>query len=558
MRKIGTYKLITAGLLALILTFLQIAGWQISMDYGSSFHQSEFFQKIGILTTNQCIAWGLIEWCVLFILILILFYLSEKKQLSQLDAPPAPKRFIWVNLKKLSAKWLIIWGAFLAFWLLFLWGCYPGFYNYDGGNQLVQVMYEEVPFDAHHPLLHTLFSGGIITLGYRINSVDLTFGVFMHSAVQMAICSACLTYSLFFLYQRTRNHLLLGLSFCFYAFCPPIVMLAMSTTKDVLCYSFLLVAILQLCRLYECITNHLPLPAKSWILPGFFLLLACLMRKNIIYALVAFTCIALIIFRRAYKQQLLLYLLVIIVFFLTDKALQLGLNAIPGSINEMFSVPYQQIARLYVEEGKSAFTEEEYDLLSQIIPPDALSCYDPVMGDHTKSNFYPGLETLLSHKGKYIGLWIKKGLEYPQIYLDSFLYNTYQAWYPWTTHKEYRYNRYFDITSWQNEYGHPNWQSLFDYYKGVSTDSYAQYPVLRLLFSTGTMFWATLIAFFYCIWRKKTPAILALLLVLLVCATSFLGPVADVRYYLILFYMLPVCISFFLRGGLPGSTKESP
>ena len=147
--------------------------------------------------------------------------------------------------------------------------------------------------------------------------------------------------------------------------------------------------------------------------------------------------------------------------------------------------------------------------------------------------------------------WIKKGFEYPKIFLDSFLYNTYQAWYPWTTNLEYRYNRYFDITGWQTEYGRPNWQGLYNYYTAVSTGAYTQYPVIRLLFSTGTMFWAAIIAFFYCIWRKHTPAVLALLLVLLVCATCFLGPVADVRYYLILFYLLPVCISFFCRGGLP-------
>lgn len=547
MQKPDKRNLVLAGLLALILSLLQISGWQISMDYGSSFHQSAFFQNIGLLTPIQCIIWFIIEFCIVFFCILFCFQLAEKKQCC---LQPSPRK-LSAFFQTFRPKWLLVFSMLYVIWLFFLWGCYPGFYNYDGGNQLVQVMYDEVPYDAHHPLLHTLFSGGIITLGYHLNNTDLTLGVFLHNMIQMAICAACLTYALFYIAKRTANYVLMILSFAFYALCPPIVMLAMSTTKDVLCYSFFLVAILQLQQLYEKCRSDASQSKIDWIRPGIFLLLSCLIRKNIIYAIVIYSVVALCFFCYQRKKQCLLYLSVIILYFIIDNFLLFALDAIPGSINEMFSVPYQQMARLYVEEGKDAFTEEEYILLSQIVPPDALTCYDPVMGDHTKINFYPGLETLLENKWEYIKFWIKKGFEYPKIFLDSFLYNTYQAWYPWTTNLEYRYNRYFDITGWQTEYGRPNWQGLYNYYTAVSTGSYTQYPVIRLLFSTGTMFWAAIIAFFYCIWRKHTPAVLALLLVLLVCATCFLGPVADVRYYLILFYLLPVCISFFCRGGLP-------
>ena len=333
-------------------------------------------------------------------------------------------------------------------------------------------------------------------------------------------------------------------------------MFAMSTTKDIICYSFLLVAFLHMFHIYETYQANQKPRIWSFLYAGIFLLLSCLIRKNIIYAFVIFAVLALLLFRTARLKQLLLYLSVIISFFLIDKALLLGFQAIPGSINEMFSVPYQQIARLYVLEGKEAFTEEEYLILSELVPPTALTCYDPVMGDHTKINFYPGLETLLADKGRYISLWIKKGLEYPKIYIDSILYNTYQAWYPATSLKDNRGVRYFDITGWQQEYSRPHWAGLYEYYVGVRHGSYAQYPVVRLLFSTGTMFWAAIIAFFYCLWRKNTPAALSFFLILLVCATSFLGPVADVRYYLILFYLLPVSIGIFLRGGLHAQSAE--
>ena len=40
---------IIALILAVLFTFMQLAGWQISMRYGTTVHQHVFFQKIGML-----------------------------------------------------------------------------------------------------------------------------------------------------------------------------------------------------------------------------------------------------------------------------------------------------------------------------------------------------------------------------------------------------------------------------------------------------------------------------------------------------------------------------
>ena len=46
------------------------------------------------------------------------------------------------------------------------------------------------------------------------------------------------------------------------------------------------------------------------------------------------------------------------------------------------------------------------------------------------------------------------------------------------------------------------------------------------------------------IWKK---IVTALLLVLLVCVTCMFGPVSDLRYYLILFYLFPVEIALLFQ-----------
>ncbi len=540
MTKLDKRKMMIAGMLSGLLTFMHIAGWQISMDYGSSFYQSVFFQNIGVWEGWQCILVGSLEWILLSGLFYYLFLWFEKREKSA-EVASASK------VGDLRFFWIISFLLLYALWLLFLWGCYPGYYNYDVGNQLPQFMYEEVPYSAHHPLLHTLLEGFIITLGYRIYSVDLTLGVFLYNSFQMMICAGCLSYSLQFIYKRTRNHILTILAFVFYGFCPPIVMFAMSTTKDVMCYSILLVAFIRLWELGKALEEEKPVKLLNWIVLGLLLIFTCLLRKNIVYGLVIFALCSLLLIRKQRKKQLLLYIAVLIVYFVIDKGLLLALDAIPGSVNEAMCVPYQQMARLYTQVGKEAFSQEEYALFCEVIDPETLSCYDPAMGDYTKSSFFPGLQTIMEHKWDYFILWAKKGLAYPKIYIDSFLYNTYQVWYPATLVTEQKGVRYFDITAWQHEYGAPNWQGLFDFYEGIRFGSYAKWPLVRMLFSTGTMFEMMLITIFYSVWKKDKSMFTALLLILLVCGTSLCGPVSDVRYYLILFYLFPVCFGYLFQ-----------
>lgn len=542
MTKIKKRDAIIVGVLSLLLTFMQIAGWQLSMDYSSSVHQSAFFQTIGMLSPLQCVLWGVIEFLLFFILLHTLFMKLQKREERMNTTEPAADS----RLCRLIGPCGFL--AMFFLWMIFLWGCYPGYYNYDVGNQIPQYFYEEVPYNTHHPLLHTLLLGSIVSFGYQIHTVDLTFGVFLYNAFQMTVCAACLSYSLHYIYKQTRNRILTALSFCFYALCPPIVMYAMCTTKDILCFSFLSVAIIRFMELIAKLNDGKTTGLKDWINPGIFLILSCLLRNNIVYALVIFIPLALLLLKKERMRQLLLYVGVLIIYFAVDKSLLIALDASSGSINEAMCVPYQQIARLYTEKGADAFTDEEFDLLCQAIPPKSLYTNDPVMGDSIKANFLPAIDTIMANKWDYLSLWLKKGLEYPGIYIEAFLFKNYQAWYPGTALVDQNGPRYFDITDWQVQYGTPHWQGLYDFYEAIRYNAYTDYPILRLFFSIGAMFWITLITWFYGILRRNKVVIVPLLLILLVCATTFCGPVSDVRYYLILFYLMPVCIASMLKA----------
>lgn len=533
------------SVLAFLLMLMQVNGWQRSMKYETSMHSLPIFQQIGMLEGWQCVLIGIVEWVIYCILFYGLFsFLERRSDFRTMSSVEIPKYL-----------WLIASGGLLIIYIVYLIGCYPGFYNYDGGNQLVQVMYEEVPYNAHHPLLHTLIEGGIITWGYRISNEDFAFGVFLYCLFQMCVCVACFGYSIRFIYQYSRKQLLAVLAFIFYAFCPPIIMFAMSTTKDVMCSVMLLVAVLKLSEIYSMDMQSKAVTRKNWIITAILLLFSCLLRNNVVYAVVLLAVLSIIFNKHNFKNQFSLFIVVTVLYVIINNGLIKVLDATPGSITEALSAPFQQIARLYAEEGVSAFDEKEQELLFVAIEPEMLATYDPVISDAIKYSFWRHLDVIMENKWEYISLWIRKGLQYPKIYLDSFLDNTYQAWYPVTVIKDEKGYRYYDITAWQEENCRPRLPWLYSLIKSIHYEaSYQKYPVLRLFFSIGAMLWIMIITWFYGLWNKDRSIYGSLLLILLVCFTFMLGPVSDVRYYWILFCIFPVCLVFLF--GRPNAKYE--
>ena len=530
---------IITGIPGGLLAFMSVYGWQSSMKYDTFLLQAEIWRKIGSLSRAGCV----LAFAVLFLLFTFLLHFGYQKLGDRRKAErPEFTRKSW-------QQWLLAGGILYGCYLILLICCYPGFYNYDIGNQLPQIMYPEVPFTAHHPLLHTIVGGGIITLGYHLRSADLTFGVFLYNVVQMAICASCFSYAVVYMYRRTGSRILAVLSELFYILCPPVVMFAMSTTKDVTCYAFLLAAVLKVCEIYADLNAQREPALRQWITTGILLCLACLLRNNIVYALPFAAAFALILVSYRRKQQILFWIVMILAPFVLNKGMMNAVDAAPGSVAEALSVPFQQIARVYVDKGEAAFTREELDYLYTCIEPGDFEMYDPIIADEIKTAFWRHLDVIMADKGKAIKFWLKKGLQYPGCYIESFLDNTYQAWYPLTSLHDRKNNRYFNVTGWNDEYASPKVPQVYNFYVAMANDSYVKWPVLRLFCVTGTMFTMLLVSLFYAWWQKDKPAGISLFMTLLVVGTCMCGPVSDIRYYLILFELFPVLVGYLNGKG---------
>jgi len=169
-------------------------------------------------------------------------------------------------------------------------------------------------------------------------------------------------------------------------------------------------------------------------------------------------------------------------------------------------------------------------------------------------------DSLDKHRTEAIKMWIDVGLRYPQDYLNAFLVSTYQAWYPFTDITGYNstgMNGYDTKTCYFAcaVEGPAKLESIlpgmYDFMWNISRAvSLYQIPVIGLLFTIGFMMWVFVYTFGYSIFTGNRGGLSILLFELLILLTNFLGPMTLVRYYLILFYMFPVCLGllFYKRS----------
>lgn len=531
-------------ILACLFTLMQLTGWQISMRYGTSVHRNAFFQNIGMLSGIQLVFAAFFEAAFWYAVIDVSFYLLGGRGRSRhLKRRNFDNEKMGVSERRI---WILV-GSGLFFCLFMgLLACWPGIYAYDAQGQLAQAMYPEVEYATHHPLLHTLIMGKIITFGYHAFKENLGAGVLMYSIVQMLVCTVIFTYSICFIWTVTKRKWLAATAFLYYSFFPTVVLFTFCTTKDVLCSAFLHLMVILIYEMYQD-TDSFFVQKKKAALLIFSGVLMCLFRNNGIYAVALMAAFAGVLFPKRRRLVCIIFLPIMLLSFLSGKGLQAVLHAEISSMAEAFSVPIQQIARVYNEEGEEAFTEEELGLIYQAVSAEVLLGYQPMISDDVKYAIQFN-EEVVTHKGDYLRLWLNAGFRNPKEYILSFLDNTYQAWYPGTCitrYPERSESDYLDIEGFDTVEKEPKIKWLYDIYHKIATEfSYQKIPGLRLLFSIGAMFWVVLFTWFYGIWKKDSGVMAALLMILCFCATCFLGPTVLVRYYLNLFYIFPVCIAF--------------
>lgn len=513
-----------------ILGFCYVAGYRLETYNTISFVDKSFYLH-WLLTSAICSLLTYIIWKLL-------------KLSSTLNTEHHPRLCKCINAVDIN---LPIWGymiIILLCWLPTWLSIFPGAFTYDAYDEWLQISTGNIT--AHHPVLHVLLLGGL-TEGIHQITGSYNLGIAIYTLIQMLFVSWVFGYTLQFLRRQKVCGSFRLFALIFYCFSPVIALFAICSTKDVIFTAGALLFMLLIIQLLQNPQDFFKTP-KAIILFILSALITMIFRNNGLYIAVLTLIMVGVLLKRSIKPYLKLTASILVIYLCLNISLNHFLRVTPGGVEEMLSVPLQQLARVHYYE-KDSFSTDDLELLYSILPEKNLNSYRVSVSDFVKCGF--NRENFQNHKTEFVRLWIRTGINHPFTYINSFLLGTVDFWYPHAIMDGYRdvYNRssYYDY-----QVSKPGTEvvllpALHNLYEYISWDKEAQtHPGIFLLLSPGWYFVMFFIVFMYLLWQKYYRKILPLMVIVWNMFTVLLGPIALVRYVLILFYAFPL-IFFFLK-----------
>lgn len=438
-----------------------------------------------------------------------------------------------------SKKWYLT-CFFLIFlsWLPIMISFYPNNFAFDASTQVRMVIYDCI--STYHPVIHTLFLGGLLKLSYLFFGT-YTIGNFLYAIIQAVIMDVIFSYFLLFLVKEKAPTWLTILSLLLFMFLPTNSVLAITTTKDVIFSGLILLLVM---KFYWIVTDKSYLKSrKNRIGMVVILFLSLAFRNNMVYALVLFFIPCILLLKDNRKQIGKLFLITLLVYGVYNVSLTKIFGVEKGPKVEAFSVVIQQFARVY---HKEKLSKNDSSMIASLYKNDSLKRYNPQISDPVKSEF--NSEVLFSNIKGYVQLYIKLGLKYPLTYIDSFLVNNYGYFYffdklPIDGTKTYIWVECMSKDKSFSCQDKCNDNAIYHLYNDLlEKATYQKVPILNIFMNIGFNIFILFFTMCLLIYRKKVVLGLPIYLLVSLFITNLLGPVALMRYV----YPIFVCFPFML------------
>ena len=446
-------------------------------------------------------------------------------------------------------NWVLIFACWIPVFLAF----YPGAFVYDAQDEYVQVATRS--FTTHHPLVHVLLLGGMVCAGNKFFG-SYNVGIALYTLFQMLVLSGVFSYTIEYVKKRIKWKNAEKIALTFYGLFPVISMYAVCSAKDGLFTAAFLVVIIKMLQFFE---NPEKFCEKKGNLVASILAAVAMMlfRNNGMYAYVVWlplVAMGIFILTKQKKYSIVITCVMagsVLAFLVSAKILAAVLGASDVESQEIMTVPIQQMVRTYVY-SPDTYTEEEKEILFEIIPEEDMKLYNPRLSDLVKSKF--NNTNFNANKGKYLALWLKTGMRKPLIYLNAWFMTSYGYWYPDavinvyggnTVHTfTYQDSSYFGFETENPGIRESKFPWLEEQFRKMSLELYQhKLPGVSMLFSPGFMFWVYAFIVCFLVWKKKWNRVLGMSGILLLWLTVILGPTYLVRYVLILWFAMPVIVS---------------
>lgn len=366
-----------------VLSFCWTAGY--SLDRYASLNLSE-----GSLYLKLAAGWVLGS-----LLVYCLFRLSERRKLVN---PAVGLKGFRLLADRVTGSRLWCIAILLVCWLPVFLSLFPGAFAYDASDEWEQVARWELT--SHHPVAHVLWAGGLVE-GMHALIGSYNVGIALYSLMQMLLLAYVFASVIRFMREMGLPAGFGMAALAFYGLSPTVQLFTISTTKDVPFSAALLMFFMYTVQFY-CRRELFAGSRKRWLAFGLWAFLSMIFRNNGVYvvALTLAVIMADCLRRRCQRKQFAALLAVMgLLYGIYTGPVYWMLDIEAGGIQEMLSVPIQQMARVHKYEY-DALEQIDLELLYQVIPKEDLDAYRSTVSDPVKAGFRE--EAFRENAGGYI------------------------------------------------------------------------------------------------------------------------------------------------------------
>lgn len=401
----------------------------------------------------------------------------------------------------------------------------------------INLLNEDVYINKHHSVLHTVITGLIFSLGRKISS--FTFGAILYTILQVALLLSIFSFMIKYMKKIKIPSLVLLLSILFIGLNPIIITHAICTIKDTPNAIFNLlyvIFLLQIVRNYNSIFNN----RLRLILFIITILLVLLLRNNGIYTVLLSFPFLLLLYKNKFKKIFLTLLVPLLIFGTFNKIILPNLGVSDGSIKEVLTIPFMQLARVIKYETED-FTEEDKEVINKVLDFEKMKeYYDITISDGVKDLY--NKDTTPEELKALFKVWFKYLKKHPFIYIESFICSTYGYFFPGQNSAMlYLY----DYNIGESDFFDFNTFPMFNKLKTIGNNIITIYLNLPLLSNKVAYYdWLLIFSCIYIIKKKQYKYLIPLTPLLAVLLSCLASPVnGSYRYILPIIFSTPIIIS---------------
>ena len=424
----------------------------------------------------------------------------------------------------------------LLCWLPFIIIKYPGSPGWDFYYMMRETYIRVVT--RHFPFLYIYFCRLFTDFGIRINNVEM--GLFLLTLVH----TFTMLYSFFLCFKYMRkwniNYKYRLFVLLFFGLNPLFLNYSNTIYHDVLYSSFMLIYMLLLTDILIVKKIDIKLLIKISIIS----LLIIITRKNGIYVIIPISIILLIKYIKGIKKKIIL-ILPIILYFLVQISISIyqfetSKSYLSTSWGEILSIPIQNISR-YSRDYHKDITNKEKQELDEVLEYDKAGIsYYPKNADDVKNSAFiynPNFDELVN----FLKIWFKLFIRHPGCYIESFINNTYQLYYPFEN-TTYLFTYVLDnIKDKDIELGFKLEENSYERKNIINSfnTSIENIPFIKYIDDPGIYCWLFIILLFF---LRKKKNILPLIPNIMTFIITLVGPTIDYNSR----YAFPIIFSIFV------------